>query len=79
MEQKMEKILEKPLKIPIVHVGGTQYLVGIKFLNCELIGDQVQIRVGGGYDTLKQYVQTNYKAAQKNLAKSMIANHLTLQ
>jgi hypothetical protein len=59
----MEAMLEKPLKVPIIHVGGSQYLVGVKILHCELIGDQVQIRVGGGYDTLKQYVQTNYKAA----------------
>lgn len=52
----MDSMLEKPLQIPIVHIGGTQYLVGIKILHCELIGDQVQIRVGGGYDTLKQYI-----------------------
>lgn len=49
----MEEMLEKPLKVPIIHVGGSQYLVGVKILHCELIGDQVQIRVGGGYDTLK--------------------------
>jgi hypothetical protein len=59
----MEEMLGSPTQIPVVHLGGTQYLVGVKILNCELIGDQVQIRVGGGYDTLKQYVNTNCKAA----------------
>jgi hypothetical protein len=52
--------MHTPLVLPIVHVEGSQYLIGVRILNCEVAGDNVNIRVGGGYDTLRNYLVGNY-------------------
>jgi hypothetical protein len=66
LEFKIEETLKElnmmtPLSMPIVHIEGSQYLIGIKILNLELAGDNINIRVGGGYNSLKNYLKNNCK------------------
>ena len=44
-------IKELGINIPIVWIKGSLYLIGSQRLNCEVKGDQLIIRVGGGYQT----------------------------
>ena len=54
-------------------------MIGVKIVNCELAGEKnVQIRVGGGYQTLKAYIDINARAAQRNIASSMMKNNQNL-
>ena len=46
-------IKELKVKVPIVHIKDRQYLIGLNKCSCEIRGNNVMIRVGGGYETFK--------------------------
>jgi hypothetical protein len=47
------------VKIPVVHISNSSYLIGINKCICELRGNKVMIRIGGGYESFGQYIQNN--------------------
>lgn len=76
MESKIINTIKKMGQIhslPVKHVEGNHYLVGIKIVNCvgETLGTKVLVRVGGGYESLKQHVAANSRLAQRHIGMQM--------
>ena len=67
------------IRIPIVHIKASQYLIGLNKVSCEIRGNMVMIRVGGGYETFKSYISKNYKYFEKMLTIMMIKSGYTLE
>lgn len=57
----MEQIDLLELTIPIKHIRGKLYLIGSSKTNCELKGEQLLIRTGGGYERFDEYVPSNHR------------------
>jgi hypothetical protein len=47
------------VKIPVVHISDSNYLIGVNKCLCELRGDKVMIRIGGGYESFGEYLHKN--------------------
>ena len=67
------------IRVPVVHIKASQYLIGINKVSCEMRGNMVMIRVGGGYETFKSYLSKNYKYFEKMLTIIMIKSDYTLE
>ena len=57
--------------LPVVHVHSSHFLAGVKIVNCEVVGKEVLVRVGGGYELLKHFVQSNSRNYQRQLTTAM--------
>ncbi len=72
-------IRELGINIPIVWIKGSLYLIGSHRLNCELKGDQLILRVGGGYNTFEEWVVHNQRYFQRMLVIYMIKSGESLE
>lgn len=45
--------------LPVRHINTSHFLTGVKIINCEVVGQEVLVRVGGGYESLKHFVKAN--------------------
>jgi hypothetical protein len=57
--------------LPVVHIQNSHFLTGVKIVNCEIVGKEVLVRVGGGYELLKHFVQSNSRNYQRQLTTAM--------
>ena len=67
------------MKVPIVHIKGHQYLIGLNRCLCELRGNNVMIRVGGGYETFALYIKKNGQFFERMLVILMIKSDSALE
>lgn len=68
----MEQIDLLGITIPVQHIKGKLYLIGSSKTTCELKGEQLLIRTGGGYERFDEYVPGNHRYYQRQLVVSMI-------
>jgi hypothetical protein len=68
----MEQIELLGITIPVQHVRGKLYLIGSSKTTCELKGEQLLIRTGGGYERFDEYVPSNHRYFQRQLVVAMI-------
>lgn len=73
------RIRAHAIRIPIAHLEGTTYLVGTKTVNCELSGANVLVRVGGGFQTLEDYVRINKQTIERSLMLTMLKSSWSMQ
>ena len=66
------------VRIPIVHIEKNKYLIGCNRCNCSLKGDQVLIRVGGGYQRFEEFINSNQKQMEEVLVTHMKNNQWSL-
>ena len=66
------------VRVPIVHIEKNKYLIGSNRCHCSLKGDQVLIRVGGGYERLEEYISSNHDQFAEVLVTHMKNNEWTL-
>lgn len=68
------KILSElyPCNVPILHIEGNRYLIGDKIKCLAMQGDNVQLRVGGGWEALSTYLIMNAKNIEQHLALHML-------
>jgi hypothetical protein len=52
-------IIELNIKVPIIHIKDHLYHIGTNRCLCELRGNNVMIRVGGGYEKFSVYIIKN--------------------
>ena len=43
--------------VPVRHVEENNYLIGVKIVKAEISGPNVLLRVGGGFQTIDQFVE----------------------
>ena len=72
-------IKELKVKVPILHIKGRQYLIGLNKCLCVLRGNNVMIRVGGGYETFTYYIKKNGKFFERMLVILMIKSDSSLE
>lgn len=58
-------------KIPIVFLKDNKYMMGLKACNIHLRGEQVQVRVGGGFENLGEWMDKNYEEQQRKIIQRM--------
>lgn len=66
------QIKKHMITIPIVHITGSKYLIGHVKCNCELIRDEVMVKVKGTHTKFQDYVTKNQKEFQYKLVHLMI-------
>lgn len=57
----MDQIELLGITIPVQHIKGKLYLIGSCKNTCELKGEQLLIRTGGGYERFDEYVPSNHR------------------
>lgn len=67
------------IKVPVVWIKGSLYLIGSQRLNCELRADQLVVRVGGGYKLFEDYVSENHRYFMRMLVIHMIKSGESLE
>ena len=67
-----EIIDENDIRMPIKHIKDKLYLVGSDRKLCELKGDRVTIRHGGGYEPLQDYLPQKDRHHQRKLVQEML-------
>lgn len=53
------------ITIPIIHIKGSLYLVGINKIHLEQKADYVIAQVGGGYQKFEPYIIKNHKVIER--------------
>jgi len=53
------------ITIPIIHIKGSLYLVGIYKIHLEQKADYVIAQVGGGYQKFEPYIIKNHKSIER--------------
>jgi hypothetical protein len=62
LDEKIYELLEQlDVRIPIVFIKENLYLIGTARVICDLRMESVIVRVGGGNDTLLNYLRNNHK------------------
>ena len=75
LDTQINKLLQNmDSSVPIAPFEGNSYLVGDKLRFLQIRGESVLIRIGGGWETLKGYIQKNTKPIERTMAISMIKN-----
>ena len=69
---------ELNVRVPILHIEKNMYLIGSNRCNCQLKGDKVLVRVGGGYENFEKYVASNHYQFQLILVTHMKNSNLNL-
>ena len=57
----------------------SNYLIGTNKCLCELRGNKVMIRIGGGYESFSEYMHKNEKHIQRQLVIGMIKSEQSLE
>ena len=65
--------------MPIKHIKDNLYLVGTDRKLCELKGDRVTIRHGGGYEPLQEYLPQKDRPHQRKLVQEMLQTDQSLE
>lgn len=65
--------------MPIKHIKDKLYLVGSDRKLCELKGDRVAIRHGGGYEPLQDYLPQKDRHHQRKLVQEMLQTDQSLE
>jgi len=72
-------IEELNITIPIIHIKGSLYLVGINKIHLEQKADYVIAQVGGGYQKFEPYIIKNHKAIERQFIIKMIQSKESLE
>jgi hypothetical protein len=57
LQKELERLIQlNQFTIPIVHVKGMVYLIGAQKSIMQFNGDQLMVRVGGGYFRFEEYI-----------------------
>lgn len=67
------------ITIPIIHIKGSLYLVGIYKIHLEQKADYVIAQVGGGYQKFEPYIIKNHKSIERQLIIKMIQSKESLE
>ena len=80
LEREMERlIIQQNVTIPIVHVKGNVYLIGTQKQIVQFKGDQLMVRLGGGYSIFEEYIPQNHRIFERALLSNMIKSKESLQ
>lgn len=74
-----ELIKEGNVTIPILHIKEKLYLIGHSRMTCNLINDNLMVRVGGGYEKFSEYVPRNHRYIERSLVVHMIKSGESLE
>ena len=67
------------MTIPILHIKDRLYLIGHNRMTCNLINDNLMVRVGGGYEKFIDYVPKNHRYFERSLVVHMIKSGESLE
>jgi hypothetical protein len=80
VEREIQKLIERHnITIPIVHIKGSLYLVGLSKIHLEQKAEYVIAQVGGGYEKFEPYIGKNHKNIEKQLIIKMIQSKESLE
>ena len=75
LDEKIDELLnELDIRIPVVLIKDNLYLIATARVICDLKMESVIVRVGGGNDTLSNYLANNHQQFQRLLAVQMLKN-----
>jgi hypothetical protein len=57
--------------MPIYRIGEGKYLIGTESKMCLIKGNSCVVRVGGGFQTLEEYLERNSASEVEKIAKMM--------
>jgi|LauGreDrversion4_2_1035121.scaffolds.fasta_scaffold2317735_1 hypothetical protein len=52
-------IIKNSIKVPVVRLDGARYLFGTKLVIASIINGQLNVRVGGGYMGMEEFVKSH--------------------
>jgi len=67
------------IMVPIVWIKGNLYLIGSQRLTCEMRGESLILRVGGGYQKFDEWVMQNHRYFMRMLVIYMIKSGESLE
>ena len=68
---------QKDLTLPIYRISEGNYLIGTEKKKCTIKGNNCLVRVGGGYQSLEEYLERNESEELKKMKKQMEENEMT--
>ena len=74
-----EMIKMHNITIPILHIKDRLYLIGPNRMTCNVIQDNLMVRVGGGYEKFSEYVPKNHRYFERSLVVHMIKSGESLE
>ena len=78
-ERIFDLVLRYNIRIPIVYIKDSLYLIGHQRTTVLLKSDNVVVRVGGGQDQFHQYVPINHRVFERALVLHMINSNESLE
>lgn len=63
---------EMGIKLPIVWIKGTLYLVSVNKIHIDMKADDVIAQVGGGYEKFELYIHKNHKTLERQMLIKMM-------
>lgn len=72
-------IHDQNIRIPILHIKDSLYLIGHKRLTASIRRDDVVLRVGGGYEKFSEHIPHNARYYERALAVHMLKSGESLE
>lgn len=72
-------VLEQNIRIPILHIKDSLYLIGHKRLPASIKRGEVMLRVGGGYEKFSEHLPHNARYYERALAVHMLKSGESLE
>lgn len=80
VESEIKSLIDElNVTIPIVHIKGSLYLVGVSKIHLEQKADYVIAQVGGGYQKFEPWIIKNHKAIERQMIIKMIQSKESLE
>lgn len=64
-------VSENNVTVPIHRIEEKRYLFGTKLLSAKIINGKLMVRVGGGYMTIQEFVESHSKKETEQLKLKM--------
>jgi hypothetical protein len=80
LDMEINKLInEMNIRIPVMHIKDKLYLIGHKRLNAEIRGNDVMLRIGGGYEKFSEHIPHNQRYYERQLVVYMIKSGESLE
>ena len=80
IDASMAEIIKmQNITVPILHIKDRLYLIGPNRMTCNVIQDNLMVRVGGGYEKFFEYVPKNHRYFERSLVVHMIKSGESLE
>jgi hypothetical protein len=80
LDERMADIVwDDQITLPIIHIKDKLFLIGPNRLNCEMRTEKAMVHVGGGFQSLEEYLDRNQFLLKRKLVQYMVTNRESLE